>query len=105
MKTLLLAGLAAAATASSAAQGNHLVRSEKEADGITAEVHRHGDNSDGWGPADDPCRYLGCNGPKCEWRTGERVRKVVTKKTCKNAKVLTPHSDTPIQTLTQCLRA
>mmetsp|Transcript_16858 Transcript_16858/g.26794 ORF Transcript_16858/g.26794 Transcript_16858/m.26794 type:complete len:189 (+) Transcript_16858:67-633(+) len=54
--------------------------------------------------SDDPCRSLGCNSRKCEWVTGEVVRKVVTKKACKNAKALKPRSNT-IETLTQCLRA
>jgi hypothetical protein len=55
---------------------------------------------------DDPCRYWGCNSQKCEWVSGEVVRKVAVKSSCGNARALKPRDSTQtIDTLTQCLRA
>merc|ERR1719213_1226252 len=73
---------------------------------VAAHVHRHQNMSSPLAAAlsessdEDPCRYLGCNSHKCEWVGGEVVRKVETKKACKNAKALTSRAKGKIDTLT-----
>merc|ERR1719359_974776 len=79
---------------------------------IAADVHPHSEEM--WQEADedeaaslvendDPCRYLGCNTHRCQWVSGETVKRVVTKKSCGNAKAIM--NGTKMETLTQCVRA
>mmetsp|Transcript_114268 Transcript_114268/g.180427 ORF Transcript_114268/g.180427 Transcript_114268/m.180427 type:complete len:181 (-) Transcript_114268:34-576(-) len=108
--TLAMFGLMSASDIVASDAKGKLVRMESSEPLVAAAINHHAPMSDQSTAAlaetesDDPCRSLGCNSRKCEWVTGEVVRKVVTKKACKNAKALKPRSNT-IETLTQCLRA
>merc|ERR1719181_593065 len=53
---------------------------------------------------DDPCKTLGCNTHRCQWVSGETVKRVTAKKSCGNAKAFLT-GGTQIATLTQCVRA
>mmetsp|Transcript_25191 Transcript_25191/g.43031 ORF Transcript_25191/g.43031 Transcript_25191/m.43031 type:complete len:190 (+) Transcript_25191:90-659(+) len=70
------------------------------------EAYEHVQDESKW--RDDPCPTVGCNSYKCAWVTGEVVSKVVTKKTCSNARKLgNMNGDAfgkKIETLTECVR-
>mmetsp|Transcript_125701 Transcript_125701/g.217692 ORF Transcript_125701/g.217692 Transcript_125701/m.217692 type:complete len:179 (-) Transcript_125701:95-631(-) len=72
---------------------------------VQVEEHSHEDKSK-W--HDDPCPTVGCNGYKCAWVTGEVVSKVMTKRSCSNARALGnlkgEVANKKIETLTQCVR-
>mmetsp|Transcript_43810 Transcript_43810/g.77549 ORF Transcript_43810/g.77549 Transcript_43810/m.77549 type:complete len:177 (+) Transcript_43810:69-599(+) len=87
-----------------------LMRSEaagEAPDSLAAvEVHEHSQGKEQW--HDDPCPTVGCNGYKCAWVTGEVVSKVITKRSCSNARSLGnlngDKANKKIETLTQCVR-
>ena len=84
------------------------VRSEKA---LAVEIDEHSHLMHAATADDDanpnPCSHVGCNSHKCTWTTGDVVRKVVEKKSCKNARELGTMADetNKIETLTDCLKA